>query len=128
MVVGVGDVEVSACVESDSARESELRGSRYRSIAGKACDSSSCDCRDGSSGDFADAVIVRIGDEDVSAAIDCDSGWSVELRGNCWSVVAGKAFDSCSSDRGDDSGRSDFANDVIVRVGDEKIADCVVCD
>ncbi|XAE58425.1 hypothetical protein OH491_09450 [Termitidicoccus mucosus] len=98
VTAGVGNVEVARCVDGESVRCVELRGE-----AGEG------ECADGARGDidFLDDVVTRVGDVERRARrVDDDGGGCVES----------------GREGGDGAVCCDFADGVIVGVGDVEVA------
>ena len=75
--------------------------------------------------DFADAVVPRVGDEQVSGGVHRDARGIVQRGGRGLPVVAAEACNPVARDRDDLSGTEDFTNASIVQVGDKNISGSV---
>jgi hypothetical protein len=61
-----------------------------------------------------------------TGSIDSDVTRTVDVGRGGWSAVTAEAWDSISSDGGDDAGRSaDLADPVVPGVGNEDVVGCV---
>ena len=76
---------------------------------------------------FADAVIVRIGDEEIAGGVDGETEGAVEFRGGGRSAVAGVAPDAVAGYGGDRASEESPRGRSRCRIGDEEIAVGVGC-
>jgi hypothetical protein len=70
--------------------------------------------------DFANAIVVGVGDVNITAVIDSDSDWTVKLRSICRAVEI-----SCypsPGNSGDNACRRNLADTIIAGVCDVKVA------
>ncbi len=127
VVQRVGDVDVAVGRGGDRAGRVQRGLGRRLVVAVVAVLARSGDGGDdpGRSIDAADAVVVRVGDDQIAVGRDRDAVRRVELRHDRGAVVAGEAGAQlvAAGDRLDlDVVRVDAADDVVVRVGDVDVA------
>jgi len=72
MVVAISYIDVAGLIHCDAGWRVENSCGGCCAIAAEGLVSGAGDGGDGGSGDLAYALVVRIGDIDVAAAIDCD--------------------------------------------------------
>ncbi len=119
MVVAVGDVKarlptesdvcgvVEACLGSCSVEEAECAGT--------------CEGGDAAlGGDLADAVVVAVGDVEVSAGVKGKAGGGVEAR--LIGRTIGETLWASSSEGGDIALGGDFADAVVAHLGDVEVS------
>ena len=99
-------------------------------VAGEAWSAGSGDGGDGAGREveFADAVVVGVGDVEVVCGVEGQALRGVELGGGGGAVVAGEALGAGAGDGGDCAGGVYFADDVVGGLGDVEIALGVVDD
>ena len=125
LVRAVANVEVPVGRHLDSARGVEPRGRRGAAVSRGARGAVPRDRRDdaGGRGDLPDHVVPRIRDIDVPVRIERDVLGGLELGGRGQASVARVARGSRASDRRDDAGAvGDFADGMVVRIGEIEIA------
>src|SRR5262249_31046423 len=125
VIVGIGDEDVAAAVHGHAVRRIQLgRGGEPpvtavagRAVPGKREDVSGC------LDDFADDMVVDIGNEDVAAAVHGHAIGGVQLGRGGGPAVAAVTCGAGAGD-GEDIARRlhQLANDVVVEIGDEDIA------
>src|SRR5207249_8600108 len=72
-------------------------------------------------GHLADAVVVRVGDEEIARRVHRQTPWGRELGGSCRTPISAKVICSGARNGGDDAGRVHLADAVVLSVGDEQI-------
>ncbi len=123
MVAGVGDVEVFCWIEGEGRGEVELGGGGGGVVAGEA-GGGSRDGGDDAGGEveFADAVVVGVGDVEVVCGVEGEALGGVECGGGGGAAVAGEALCAGAGDGGDVADGVDLADDVVGGLGEVEIA------
>ena len=84
---------------------------------------------DAGSVDFADAVVLCVGYVEVVGGVEGEGGREVEVGGGGGVVVTVEAWSRGTSDGGDDTGGEvEFADAVVVGVGDVEVVCAVDCE
>jgi hypothetical protein len=76
----------------------------------------------GDRGDLADAVVERVGDEQVPLGVHRGACWTAERGGHTLTAVAGITARPGAGNCGDHTGRADLSNHVGAVVPDEEVA------
>src|SRR5437762_8286461 len=72
--------------------------------------------------DLADAMVGRIGDEEIAIVIDRNTPRRVQSGGCCRTVLIRKSSDARACNRSDNPGGRYLADAVAKRVGDKEVA------
>ena len=123
VVAGVGEVEVAVGIERQGRGEVELGGGGERVVTGEA----GCGTGDGGNDagvevEFADSVVVAVGDVEIVYSVESEALRRVECGGDGGASVAGEALRSRSGDGGDVADGVDFADDVVRGLGNVEVA------
>ena len=123
MIAGFGNVEIAALIQRNTGREIQLRLRRLPAIATGTI-SIARNGRNYTSAEIepTNALIARICNQQVAALIQDKSDRNIQLRLHRTAAIAAEARNACTSNRGDDASRTDFANAVIVGVGNVEVA------
>ena len=124
VVAGVGEVEVACGVEGESGGKVELSGGCESVVAGEARSTGSCNRGDDARGEveFADAVIVGVGEVEVAGGVEGEALGGVECGGDGGAIVAREALCAGAGDSADLAEGVDFADVVVGCLGDVEIA------
>jgi hypothetical protein len=122
MVEAVADVDVAGGIDCHPSRVVELGGGA--GAVGEPTDAGTGEGGDDAGGcDFADAIVDLVGDVEVAASVNSDRVRAVELGGGAGAV--GEPGDAGPGEGGDDAGGCDFADGMVVGVGDVDVAGCI---
>ena len=123
----IGHQQISARVDGQSPRKAEPGSCSYP-INIAAFTHSTCNrSYDSGRGDFANCVIARIGHEQISTSIHCQTRWPAKLRGGTHTIGT-PAFANRSCECGHLARRRNLANRSVTQIGHEQISTWVYCD
>lgn len=131
MVRGVGDVDVSLCVDGEPLWKGQLCRPGGIGIAGEALSAGAGDRGYGSCNrvDAADALIVRVGEVEVAVGMDCETARRIDQGGRSGTAHTFKALSARTGDGGDDAGGcGDFTDAVAADVREVEISLVVECE
>jgi hypothetical protein len=119
----LGDVQVAHRIEDQVSRGHQLRGCGGSAIAVRALLAVAGDGGDEPvGGDLAHLLVAEIGDIEVAGCVQRQAVGRIELSQIRRTAVAEVAGMSVAGEGGDDAGRGDFADAVIVGVGQVEVA------
>ena len=123
VIAGVGDEEITQRVDRNAKRTIQGRGRGSAAVAGVARRTIAGDGGDDPVGrDFANHIVTRIGDEHIPLGVDSDAPGVVQSSQVRLAAVAAITVGAVPRQSGDDPRRTHLANQGVVGVGDEKIA------
>ena len=117
VVRSVRDIRIARGIHGDAERRIDLRAGSRAAVARTAQQPVAGDRADIAAGEFADAVVQRIGKDDVSGGIDRHTGGQAHLHLVGRAAVSGEALDSVADRRGDVALRIDLADAVGAELG-----------
>src|SRR5262249_11928845 len=123
VVVEVGDVEIAGRIHLEPGRARDLRGGRRAVVAREPGDARADDRVDRTARvDRADALVLRVGEDDVAGLVHDDVGRAVEPDDGRGHAVDAEGRRAVARDRGDRAGRRvDLADAIVAAVGDEEV-------
>src|SRR5581483_11973860 len=122
VIAEIGDVQIAGGIDGEADGSVQLRVGGGAAVARVSDAAAAGDCRDGAAGDFAHAGGQRVGDVDVAGAIDGETFRGIQLGAGGRAVIAAEARRAVAGEIGDGPVGGDFADDVVIGVGDVEVA------